>query len=143
MLRRVHPVRTDVPEEGSASIIRVTRIGELFLLSVRRLLVTAKVVASSSILVTLMTENIHPSVTSILTRATRRNLSEDGIVRSHRRENLKSYSAALSTINLICICLGSKPDQCGGKSATKCMSYGTAGNTTCNHCGGIVAHYEC
>jgi hypothetical protein len=29
MLRRVALVRTDVPEEGSASIIRVTRIGEL------------------------------------------------------------------------------------------------------------------
>jgi hypothetical protein len=29
MLRRVAVVRTDVPEEPSASIIRVTRIGEL------------------------------------------------------------------------------------------------------------------
>jgi hypothetical protein len=29
MLRRVAPVRTDVSEEFSASIIRVTRIGEL------------------------------------------------------------------------------------------------------------------
>jgi hypothetical protein len=29
MLRRVALVRTDVPEEISASIIRVTRIGEL------------------------------------------------------------------------------------------------------------------
>jgi hypothetical protein len=29
MLRRVAPVRTDVSEERNASIIRVTRIGEL------------------------------------------------------------------------------------------------------------------
>jgi hypothetical protein len=44
MLRRVALVRTDVSEEISASIIRVTRISELvfvFLCSVRRLLVTA------------------------------------------------------------------------------------------------------
>jgi hypothetical protein len=30
---------------------------------------------------------------SVLTRATRRNISEDGILHSHRRENLKSYIA--------------------------------------------------
>jgi hypothetical protein len=47
MLRRVALVRTDVSEEPSASIIMVTRIGELVILvfvrSVRRLLVTATV----------------------------------------------------------------------------------------------------
>jgi hypothetical protein len=31
------------------------------------------------------------SETSVLTRATRRNNPEDTILRSHRRENLKSY----------------------------------------------------
>jgi hypothetical protein len=42
MLRRVVLVRTDVSEEHSASIIRVTGIGELVTLRrVRRLLVTA------------------------------------------------------------------------------------------------------
>jgi hypothetical protein len=30
---------------------------------------------------------------SVLTRATRRKTPEDGILRSHRRENLKSYIA--------------------------------------------------
>jgi hypothetical protein len=47
MLRRVTLVRADVSEEPVASFIRVTRIGELFLRSVRRLLVAACVVPSS------------------------------------------------------------------------------------------------
>jgi hypothetical protein len=61
ILRHVALVRTDVSEEISASIIRVTRIGELG--------------------------------TSVLTRATQRNIPEDGILHRHRRENLKSYIA--------------------------------------------------
>jgi hypothetical protein len=70
MLRRVALVRTDVSEELSASIIRMTRIGELGTLavtnSVRQLLVTANV-PSSPILVTLMMEALSSSVTSVLT----------------------------------------------------------------------------
>jgi hypothetical protein len=61
MLRRVALVRTDVSEEPSSSIIRVTRISEL-----ARLLVSANVVPSSPILVTLMMEAISSSETSVL-----------------------------------------------------------------------------
>jgi hypothetical protein len=60
-------------------------------LSVRRLLVTANV-HSSPILVILMMEAVRSSETS-LTRTTLRNIPEDDILHSHRRENLKSYIA--------------------------------------------------
>jgi hypothetical protein len=70
MLHCVALVRTDVSEKLSASIIRVTLT-----------------------LITLMIEALRSSETSVLTRATRRNIPEDDILHSHCRENLKSYIA--------------------------------------------------
>jgi hypothetical protein len=91
ILCHVALVRTNVSEELSASIIGVTRIGELGKLavtsnrstlrknrSVLRLLVMTYV-SSSQILVTLMIEALNSSESSVLTRSTRRNSPKDAI----------------------------------------------------------------
>jgi hypothetical protein len=61
----------------------------------RQLLVTANSVSSSPILVTLMMEELHSSVMSVLTRPTCRTIPEDSILHSHHHENLKSYMKTL------------------------------------------------
>jgi hypothetical protein len=73
MLRSVTLVRTEVSEERRTSIIRII----------------TNFVRNSPIHVTLTMEALHSSETSVLARAKQRNIPEDGIYRSHRRENLK------------------------------------------------------
>jgi hypothetical protein len=88
-------LRTDVSVELRASIIRVTRIGELETLAItsnrrtqRASVASYGYVPSSLILVKLMMKALSSTETSVLTRATRRNIPEDTIFHSHLRENL-------------------------------------------------------
>jgi hypothetical protein len=75
MLHRVALVLTDVSEEPRACIIRMTRIGEL----------------GTTLSVTSNRLTLRRNTTSVLTRATRRNIPGDGILHSHCHETLKSY----------------------------------------------------
>jgi hypothetical protein len=91
-------VRTDVSEERTfrRNVLQLDLVGtdvsgeHEFHRSVLRLIIIANAVPNSLIRFTLM-ESTRSSETSVLTRAMRRHIPEEGILHSHRRENLKSY----------------------------------------------------
>jgi hypothetical protein len=84
MLKSVALVRSDVSVERNAYIV--------CLHGLLRMLVTGTI-PSSPILFALKTEAKHSSETSVLIRATRRNILEDAVLHSYRREIPKSYIA--------------------------------------------------
>jgi hypothetical protein len=58
---------------------------------VLQLLVTANILLNWGNLPALMLEAIRSSETSVIIKATRSHISENGLLHSHHRENLKSY----------------------------------------------------
>jgi hypothetical protein len=84
MLHRVALVRTDVSEELSTSIIRVTRIDELgttLAVTSNRRMLRRNTVLSLPILVILMMMAQSSSEASVLRSATRRNIPGDNILK--------------------------------------------------------------
>jgi hypothetical protein len=73
MWRRVDLVWTDVSVERIASICKVEKS------------------ASGEHVATVKMDLIRSSESSVYTRSTRRHIPEDGILHSHRREDLRSY----------------------------------------------------
>jgi hypothetical protein len=85
MLCRVARVGTDVSEKRFASINRVTRFGELGWLAVTSNRSTHILMFPAS---RIFDGAIRYTETSVLTRTTWRNISDDGILQSYRLENL-------------------------------------------------------
>jgi hypothetical protein len=90
MLRHVALVRTDVSEECISSIIGMARTGE-----------PGITLAIRSTLRGNTLEVIRFSETSVPTRATCRNVPEDGVLHSYHRETLRSFENRCSFRNLV------------------------------------------
>jgi hypothetical protein len=99
MWRCVYIVHIDVSEERIASIFRVEEKRKI---RVRR----------TSVSRLLQVEAIRSSETSVYTMSTRHHIPEEGILHSHRRENLKSYIDIENICLKIRLCYKSYIDNC-------------------------------
>jgi hypothetical protein len=131
MLRPVALLRTDFSGELSASIIKVTKIGELGIrlaVTINRrtpLLVTVNLVSSSPILVTLMMEAVNFSETSVLIRTTWRNKKTPFfIVTTVNISNLTSLVAICTSLRRIrCNTLSQQPVKIKGERISANISF--------------------
>jgi hypothetical protein len=80
-------IRRNIPHDGFLHSHRRENLTSyfVFLRIVRRLLTMANGVPTSPNFVTLMVEALSSSESSVLTRATRRTIPQDGFLHSHRR----------------------------------------------------------
>jgi hypothetical protein len=85
---------------SSGMLRRVALENWYFFAACVEFLVKASIVLSSPILVTLRKGELSSSETSVLIRAITRNIPDDAILHSHRRENLKSYTVSLHSTNM-------------------------------------------
>jgi hypothetical protein len=97
---RLHHEGDIVGELGTTLAATSNRSTLDFFRSFLQLLVTTNAVPGSPIHVTLMMEAMLFSETSVLTRATLRNIREDGILHSHRRGNLRFYTIIVFYLRL-------------------------------------------
>jgi hypothetical protein len=93
-LQEPHGVTTQTTPFFIVTAVKTSNLTHSVVLrSVLQLVVTAYVLPISLIPSTLMMKAMHSSETSVLTRATRLHIPEDGILHNHSREILKSYIA--------------------------------------------------
>jgi hypothetical protein len=109
--------------------------------TVKRLQPPAHAASSLAYFSTLTMEAISSFETSVHKRSTtRRHIPEDGILHSHRRENLKSYNVFLFTPEIFSVCVNTSL-KLNGKTGLvtstclfRCLQMRTVGSSLCISC---------